>query len=366
MQSSLSRFIDGLEQRAARACCPSRCTATTGRAPATASRRPRRSRPGTASASCRACCATSPTCDTGTSLLGHATCSTPFAVAPTTLQRAAHPDGEVAMAAGGARLGRPDGALQQRRLDRRGHRRDRGGLVAADVRHRRAPHQPPAAPAGRRRGGEGGRADRRHPGRRHQGRRGGPDGLGRRRAGLAACELPTRVRRRGRRREGHRPRPPGHRLARRSRPACRSWSRACSAPTTPAGASRPAPARSGCPTTAGASSTTPSPPPPAWRRWPPRSAPSAEVYVDGGVRTAPARPGGAGPRRARRVPRPAAAVRARRRRARGRANGCSPSSTDELVDVARGSSGCRLRSPGVAGTTVPRAPLSTALTALRM
>ena len=64
------------------------------------------------------------------------TLRTPLAVAPTTMQRAVHPDGEVAMARGGRRGRLPDGALQQRRVDVRGRRRDRGRLVAAALRHR--------------------------------------------------------------------------------------------------------------------------------------------------------------------------------------------------------------------------------------
>ncbi len=53
----------------------------------------------------------------------------------------------------------------------------------------------------------------------------------------------------------------------------------------PATAWPPAPPRSGCPTTAGASSTGPSARPMRSRPWQPPSADAAEVYVDGGLRS---------------------------------------------------------------------------------
>ena len=71
----------------------------------------------------------------------------------------------------------------------------------------------------------------------------------------------------------------------RERPASRSWSRACSAATTPCAASTRERRRSTCPTTAVASSTGASAPPSALGEVVAAVGDRAEVYVDGGIRT---------------------------------------------------------------------------------
>ncbi len=88
---------------------------------------------------------------TGTSLLGTYV-DTPLAVAPTTMQRAAHPEGEVAMARGAREAGALLVVSSNAGVQLRGRRRDRRRLVAAGLRHRGAPGLPAAAAPGRRRG----------------------------------------------------------------------------------------------------------------------------------------------------------------------------------------------------------------------
>ena len=130
----------------------------------------------------------------------------PVLVAPSTMQRMADPDGEVAMATRRRRGELGARRLQQRRYDVRRPRRDRRAVVAADL--RRAEPRDHRADAGR--GGRGRRAgrraDRRHPGGRPEGGRRG-DRLGAGPAGPAAGEPARRRLDRRRPGEGRRPEP---------------------------------------------------------------------------------------------------------------------------------------------------------------
>ena len=108
--------------------------------------------------------------DLRTTVLGTELAS-PFGVAPTAMQRAVHPEGEVAMARGIAAAGSLMVVSSNSGSTFEDDRRDRGHLLGPGVRHGR-PARVPAAPAPRRRGrGPGGGADRRHPRRRHEARR---------------------------------------------------------------------------------------------------------------------------------------------------------------------------------------------------
>ena len=109
--------------------------------------------------------------DTSRAAARHAATPSRSAIAPTSLQRAADPEGERAMARAVAAAGVPHGGLEQRRVPARRDRRDRA-VVAAGVPDRRPartrlPVLRAAADAGAARRG----AHRGHPGRRHQVRR---------------------------------------------------------------------------------------------------------------------------------------------------------------------------------------------------
>ena len=227
------------------------------------------------------------------------------------------------------------GALQQRGLDGRGHRRDRGGLVAADVRHRRAPHQPSAAPRA-----PSPRVPRRScspstprsSAPRTTGA--GPTVWDLAEPGWLRANFPPELRRRGRRREGHRPRPAGRRLDR----------QATGLPVVVKGVLRPDDAHR-C-VEAGARAV--------WvsnhgGRQLDHAASTASCLAGGGrggrlrpprctstgASGTPARAGGAGPRGARGVPGAAAAVRAGGRAGREGVERMFAELTDELVETLR-------------------------------
>ena len=164
----------------------------------------------------------------------------PWGIAPTTLQRAVHPDGELAMARA-TRCRRPVMVVSSNagtpfaEIGATGVRWWLQAYLPAD----RTLAEPMLARAvdGR---GRGRRAHGGHTGRRHQVRRRRPGRLGRGRPGLLRVNFepgtttgpaPRRPPTSGRTTSAGWP----------SRPGCRWSSRACSAPTTPAAASRPAP-----------------------------------------------------------------------------------------------------------------------------
>ena len=259
----------------------------------------------------------------------------PFGVAPTTLQRAAHPEGEVAMARAIAAAGVPDGRLEQRRRDLRGHRRHRRHLLAPGLRHRRP--RPPACRSCDRAVGAGRRrvvltADTPVVGTKYDGD--GPSlGARRARTGRAPTSRSGTAAPRATRRPptsdpqdvelagpGHRPPGGGQGRAppRRRPPLCRT----------------PGRPPSGSPTTAAASSTAPPPRPTALRRGAPRRRRRRGGVRRRGSAHCPALvPPCAG--RPRGVHGPAAALRAGRRRPRRAWNGFLDELDAELVEALR-------------------------------
>ncbi len=146
--------------------------------------------------------------DPSTEVLGAGT-RCPFGVAPTTLQRAVHPDGEAAMAravaaADGLLVVSSNAGTPFAEIGATGVRWWVQCYLPAD-----RDAGPAAAAARGRRRSRRGRPHGRHPGGRHQvprhTRRAGR--VGRRRPGAAAGQLRSRVRGRTRRCEGSRPRP---------------------------------------------------------------------------------------------------------------------------------------------------------------
>ena len=211
--------------------------------------------------------------DTSCTLLG-SSFRLPVGVAPMTLQRAAHPDGEIAMARAAAAAGVPlvvssNAGSTFADIAATGVTWWLQVYVAVDrCRDRTAP--PPGG--SRRRLGR--RPHRRHPRAGHPLRRAGRAArLGRSPSRDGSASTPRRA-------SGWTPqtgsRPwtsaPPTSAGWPKPPRCRSRSRACSAPTTPVGAWTPARPRSGSPTTADASSTGSSRPLTASRRCAQRSA----------------------------------------------------------------------------------------------
>ena len=154
-------------------------------------------------------------------------------------------------------------------------------------------------------------------------------------------------------REGDRPRRGRHRPGWPRPPGCRSWSRACCAPTTPAAAWTPASPPCGCPTTAGASSTGRPPPRASLPGVVDAVGGAAQVYVDGGIRSGldvlAALALGADAVFLGRSP----LLRAGRRGAAG-SPGCSRSCRIEVVEALR-LAGCRDLAD-TRGIAVPRGP----------
>ena len=162
--------------------------------------------------------------DLGVTLLGH-TAEVPCGVAPTTLQRSVHPEGEIAMARAAAAAGSvlvvsSNAGTPFADIAETGVHWWLQVYLPAD-RTLAEPLLERAVEAGAARC----RPHRRHPGGRHQVRHApAPTSSGTTvDPGAAAGELRARLREPARRREGARPRTARHRLARRPQPACRSW-----------------------------------------------------------------------------------------------------------------------------------------------
>ena len=225
----------------------------------------------------------------------------PFGIAPTTLQRAAHPDGEVAMARAAAAAGVPARGLEQRRLAPSPTSRRPASTGGCRSTSPPTAHDPlPLLRARRRRRAEAVVLTADTPVRRHQAttvptaRRVWDD----RRARLAAAPTAPATCGDSSRRTARRRRTSGPRTSTgwRRRPGSRSWSRACSAPTTRGAASTPGPRAVWVSNHGGrqldqAVATADA----ASARCSGRRSARAEVYVDGGVRSGLARAARASP-----------------------------------------------------------------------